>query len=208
MTHKIKISIPKPCHENWLEMSVTEKGRFCANCQKDVIDFTSCSDKEILKYYNQNSKICGRFNNNQVNRLISIPKEKNTFWLITASIFAFFGLGSPIVKAQESIKTEQVEKQETNEKNVEVQEEIPYHGIVYDENKLPLPGVNVMIKGTKIITHTDLDGKFSISAKKRDILLFSYIGYNTVEFKVKNNPEIAIKIKATSMMLGEVVIEQ
>ena len=208
MTHKIKITIPKPCHENWLEMSVTEKGKFCANCQKDVINFTTASNREILNHYSKNSKICGRFTKDQLNRNIFIPKEKSSVWmLITASIITFFGLGSQTAKAQELVKTEQTDKKQLDDsKTVEIKDESSYHGIVYDENKLPLPGVNVMIKGTKIITQTDLDGKFSIKANKRDILVFSFIGYNTTEFKLKNNPEIAIKIKATSMMMGEIVI--
>jgi hypothetical protein len=208
MTHKIKISIPKPCHENWLEMSVTEKGRFCSNCKKDVIDFTNSSDKEILYAYNKSKKLCGQFRVSQLDRNIIISKEKKSIWMISvASVIAFLGLGNQTLKAQESIKTEQTDKKQLNDStDIEINGELPYHGIVYDENKTPIPGANVMIKGTKIITHTDFDGKFSISAKKRDILVFSFIGYNTTEFKLKNNPEIAIKIKATSMMMGEIII--
>lgn len=208
MTHKIKITIPKPCHENWLEMSVTEKGRFCSNCQKDVIDFINSSDREILSAYNKSKNLCGQFRESQLDRDIIIPKEKKSIWMISvASIIAFLGLGTQTATAQGNIRIEQTDKKQLNDSTaIEINRELPYHGIVYDENKTPLPGVNVMIKGTKIITHTDFDGKFSISAKKRDILVFSFIGYNTTEFKLKNNPEIAIKIKATSEMLGEVVI--
>jgi hypothetical protein len=208
MANKIHISIPKPCKENWNEMTSSQKGKFCASCQKDVIDFTKASNREILNYYNQNSRVCGRFSSSQLNHNIFIPKEKSSIWiLVTASVISFLGLGNQTVKAQESIKTEQTDKKQLNNSTaIEINGELPYHGIVYDENKTPIPGVNVMIKGTKIITHTDFDGKFSISAKKRDILVFSFIGYNTTEFKLKNNPEIAIKIKATSMMLGEIII--
>ncbi|MEP7095663.1 MAG: hypothetical protein ABI793_16490, partial [Flavobacterium sp.] len=76
MVHKIKISIPEPCHENWLEMTPTEKGRFCGNCQKNVIDFTKSSDREILLAYNKTENICGQFKVSQLQREISIPKEK------------------------------------------------------------------------------------------------------------------------------------
>ncbi|PJJ07438.1 carboxypeptidase-like protein [Flavobacterium sp. 1] len=208
MTHKIKISIPKPCRENWLEMSVTEKGRFCSNCKKDVIDFTNSTDREILSAYNKSKNLCGQFRESQLDRNMIIPQKKSSIWmLVTTSVITFFGLGSQTAKAQESIKTEQTDKKQLNDSTaIEFKGESPYHGIVYDENKIPIPGVNVMIKGTKIITQTGFDGKFSISAKKRDILVFSYIGYNTIEFKLKNNPKIAVTIKATSVMMGEIVI--
>jgi len=40
-TKRFTISIPEPCTENWNEMTPTERGKFCAHCQKDVIDFSS-----------------------------------------------------------------------------------------------------------------------------------------------------------------------
>jgi hypothetical protein len=208
MANKIHISIPKPCGENWNKMTSSEKGKFCASCQKDIIDFTSASNREILNYYNQNSKVCGRFTGSQLNRNIFIAKEKSSIWMfVTASIITFFGLGSQTAKAQESIKTEQTDKKQLDDSTaIEIKGESPYHGIVYDENKTPTPGVNVMIKGTKIMTQTNFNGEFSVEAKKGDILIFTYIGYNPVEFKLKNNSEIAITIKETSIMMGEIVI--
>ena len=47
-------------------------------------------------------------------------------------------------------------------------------GTVSDEAG-PLPGVNVVIKGTKIGVETDFDGKYSIQAKQGDVIQFSYI---------------------------------
>ncbi len=210
MTNKINISIPKPCGEKWDAMTASEKGKFCDSCQKNIIDFTFSSDREILKYYNQNSKLCGRFHSNQINRNLILPKERSSFWFaLTSAIISFFGLGSPEIYAQESIKTEQTDKKQLNDSTaIEIDRELPYHGIVYDENKTPIQGVNVMIKGTQKSTRTDWNGKFSISAKKGDILVFSFIGYNSIEFKLKNNHKISITIKEPSMMMGEIVIIQ
>lgn len=90
MNHKIKISIPEPCHENWFEMSPTEKGKFCASCQKEVVDFTKASDREVVLAYNGNKHLCGRFNVSQLERSLIIPKEKKSIWMIAAaSVIAF-----------------------------------------------------------------------------------------------------------------------
>lgn len=64
----IKFSIPKPCHENWNEMTPDEKGRFCAVCFKSVVDFTTFDENKVQDYLmqNQNKKICGRFKNEQL----------------------------------------------------------------------------------------------------------------------------------------------
>ncbi len=63
----MKLTIPKPCHENWEQMSPDEKGRFCSVCSKSVYDFTGFSDEEIGNF-NFDQKICGRFREDQLNR--------------------------------------------------------------------------------------------------------------------------------------------
>jgi hypothetical protein len=78
METKFKITIPKPCHEDWNSMSKEETGRFCSSCTKTVVDFTKMKSPEIQQYFaqNQDQKVCGRFKNEQVNRLtIPIPKS-------------------------------------------------------------------------------------------------------------------------------------
>lgn len=210
MVNKIRISIPNPCGENWNKMTTTEKGKFCASCQKDVIDFTTYTDREILNYYNQNSKICGRFTHEQLNRNLLIPKEKNTFWMMAAaSIITFLGLGNQNVKAQESAKTEQTDKKAlTDSATQENGGKLEYSGIVYDDNNIPIPGLNITIKGTRKTTTTDINGKYSIKAKKRDILVFSYIGFKNIEYKISGKQNINFHMKQEEMMLGEVIIRK
>jgi hypothetical protein len=54
------ISVPKPCHAGWENMSLTEKGRFCSSCQKEVHDFSSASAEEIKAAYTENKgELCG-----------------------------------------------------------------------------------------------------------------------------------------------------
>ncbi|MEG1026731.1 MAG: carboxypeptidase-like regulatory domain-containing protein, partial [Flavobacterium sp.] len=54
-------------------------------------------------------------------------------------------------------------------------------GTVSDNAGMPLPGVSVLVKGTKTGTQTDFDGKFSIKASSSQVLVFSYIGMKTQE---------------------------
>ncbi len=160
MKNKIKITIQEPCHESWLEMTPTEKGRFCSNCQKNVIDFTKASDREILMAYNKNNTLCGHFNSAQLNRNIMAQKEKNSFWIVAAaSVIAFLGLGNQSVKAQEIIKTEQTDKKQASDSiSLKPTTKTKYSGILYDENNIPLPGANVIVKASKIKTQTSING--------------------------------------------------
>ncbi|MBK7883932.1 MAG: TonB-dependent receptor plug domain-containing protein [Chitinophagaceae bacterium] len=66
------ITIDEPCHENWDLMIPTETGRFCSNCQKTVIDFSSLSDNEIIKIIERakGKMLCGQFDTTQLNRIM------------------------------------------------------------------------------------------------------------------------------------------
>src|SRR5690606_23890619 len=110
MKKPIQISIPQPCHEKWDEMTPVDKGRFCAACQKNVIDFTKASDREIANAIRNNKSLCGRFSHSQLNRDLVVPKEKNTVWTaFAAGVLSFVTLGSYKASAQETISTEQTD---------------------------------------------------------------------------------------------------
>ena len=79
-------------------------------------------------------------------------------------------------------------------------------GNVTDEASIPLPGVTIVIKNTKNTTQTDFDGKYSIKAQKGDILIFSYIGFNSQTQTVDNKNVINVKLTGQQQSLNEVVV--
>ncbi|KAF2509196.1 DUF3520 domain-containing protein [Flavobacterium zhairuonense] len=79
-------------------------------------------------------------------------------------------------------------------------------GIVSDKHQQPLPGVSIYIQNTKISATTDFDGKYSIQAKTGDMLVFSFIGYETQKQKVQNSNTINIRLNEYSQSLNEVVV--
>src|SRR5690606_12869767 len=79
-------------------------------------------------------------------------------------------------------------------------------GTVTDEESYPLPGVNIIIKGSQTGTQTDFDGKYSLEAKEGDILVFSYLGFKTQEKKVKKGTVLNVVLKADNVSLNEVVM--
>ena len=68
-----KVSIPKPCTEDWNKMTRTAKGAFCDKCAFEVIDLTKMSNEEIKAYLSANSgkRTCGHITKNQLNELNS-----------------------------------------------------------------------------------------------------------------------------------------
>ncbi|MAU17573.1 MAG: TonB-dependent receptor [Muricauda sp.] len=60
-------------------------------------------------------------------------------------------------------------------------------GTVFDDQNVPLPGASVQVKGSQTGTITDFDGKYTIEANTGDILVFSYVGFNTLEVTVTGN---------------------
>jgi TonB-linked SusC/RagA family outer membrane protein len=87
-------------------------------------------------------------------------------------------------------------------------QEISISGTVSDRStNESLPGASVMIKGTNLGSITDMDGKFSLKAPAGDnILVISYIGYETVELPVGNQIVFNVQLVPSKTSLQEVVV--
>ncbi len=79
-------------------------------------------------------------------------------------------------------------------------------GKVYDENGKSIPGVTIVVKGKTNGTTTDLNGKYSLNAKKGDILVFSFVGYEKQEIPVKEKKVINVFLKPGVINMKEVVV--
>lgn len=79
-------------------------------------------------------------------------------------------------------------------------------GTVMDEQGLPIPGVNVLIKGSTTGTQTDFDGNYAIDASLGDVLSFSFIGLATQERVVSDEDVINITLEGDAAALEEVVV--
>ncbi|TPG40025.1 SusC/RagA family TonB-linked outer membrane protein [Flavobacterium pectinovorum] len=78
-------------------------------------------------------------------------------------------------------------------------------GTVSDNAGMPLPGVSVLVKGTKSGTQTDFDGKFSIKASTSQVLVFSYIGMKTQEVAASSSL-VNVKLGDAAQELEGVVV--
>lgn len=122
MAKNIQLRIADPCHENWDNMTPVEKGRFCGSCQKQVIDFSSMSDRQVAEFFKKPStgSVCGRFMTDQLDRSIEIPKKRIPWlkYFFQVAIPAFLlTLKASAVRAP-AFRQEQTEAKDTTRKPV------------------------------------------------------------------------------------------
>ncbi len=79
-------------------------------------------------------------------------------------------------------------------------------GVVYDDLGLTLPGVNILVVGTKDGATTDFDGVFSLEVSNDDSLTFSFVGFKSQTVKVAGNTNFKITMSPEDNVLDEVII--
>ncbi|MFV8280594.1 SusC/RagA family TonB-linked outer membrane protein [Christiangramia marina] len=80
-------------------------------------------------------------------------------------------------------------------------------GTIIDENKMPLLGVNVIVKNESRGTTTDFDGNYTVqNISSGDVLQFSYLGFQTQEITVSDQQTINVTLQTDSEALNEVVV--
>ncbi|MEM7375713.1 MAG: carboxypeptidase-like regulatory domain-containing protein [Bacteroidota bacterium] len=230
MNRNIKLSIDSPCSENFSEFQQTKTGGFCQSCQKEVIDFTKMTDRELLQFFiDKPTNTCGRFQQSQLKIYSEIipPKKK---WPLNGVAAGLLGVTlatafptnnaqaqpsqSSVVQTdpeQEKTKTEQTQSSSAERDHI-------VNGIVQDSEQTPMIGASVLIKGTTIGTLTDEEGKFSLAELKAgDVLIISYVGFATQEYKIPQQAPAVVNVVlefeplilgGVGVLMGEVATNQ
>lgn len=142
----IQITFPKPCHEDWGNMTSADKGRFCNSCQKNVIDLSMYTDEKLHEFLieHRNENICARLKGSQLGRSI-VPASQTNNWLhklIAASglalMFTLAGTATSFAQAPLTQHTATYEQSTSNNKNHEPQL-LTIKGKVVDKDGAPIP---------------------------------------------------------------------
>lgn len=223
----MKLSIKTPCHENWSNMQAHSHGKFCLNCNKAVIDFTSMSDAELIKtLQSSGTGICGRLHTHQINRTLvlnTVPKQPTRFKKILAAMLLF--IGAEHVSAQKGmvVGVPQTNKTQKDSMDTEKQHEgsllAQLKGRVIDATtQEPIPFCMIYLKDSHNSTTSNKDGYFVFDIPKTQdrakySFQFNYIGYETFLTSIKRSElhvdiTVVLKPEEYSVLMGDIYIEE
>lgn len=78
--------------------------------------------------------------------------------------------------------------------------------VTEQSTSIPLPGVNVVIKDSTTGTATDFDGNYQIVANNGDVIVFSYVGYQSIEITYSGQASLNVQLSEDTAQLNEIVI--
>lgn len=85
-------------------------------------------------------------------------------------------------------------------------QDVSIKGKVIDESGLPIPGVTISIRGTTKATSSDSDGNYVIKAASSGTLVFSYVGYTSIQESINGRTDINVRLHTETQSLQEVVV--
>ena len=222
--NELTISIPKPCKQDWNAMTADKSGKFCASCQKTVIDFSRMSDAEIVHYLsNFKGTPCGRFSVQQLNRPLVEPfiaKPKNRWaWALSVLLLPTVAASQPPIPMEPTEildpSVSEQKKQSNSEEKANIKDGvITLKGIVWDDHYELLRTASIVLKGTTKGVPTDQNGRFELVldvveiANKPFEITISYVGYETQTLLInpsKATQDLIITLKTGKYIMSEVI---
>jgi len=88
----------------------------------------------------------------------------------------------------------------------QISSKVEIQGIVTDEDGVPIPGANVIERGTNNGVVTNFDGNFEINVSPEAVLVMSFVGFETIEIEVDGQNEITVSMQTSAAALDEVVV--
>lgn len=185
-------------------MTPTAKGAYCSSCQKEVVDFTAMSDREIREFFGKpKEQVCGRFREVQLEQAYTHPATAPVWkkWLIAAMV----GIGVPgLAFSQQSRPAAQQHQNKADSvlplpgiERIKPGETVisTLAGSVLDaETGAPMAGV-VVSDGQKTLAVTDQKGDYKIlyqDLRSAKVLEFKSIGYDSLSVAKSSWKEMLI----------------
>src|SRR5690606_35281145 len=207
----LEISIPSPCHEDWNKMTPFEKGKYCALCEKTVIDFSGMSDAQLVAFFRSNKgNMCGRFAKDQLDRSIEIPRKRIPWlrYFFQVAIPAFLVTAKAVAQGKVKVGVEthvlqsDTARLEVKELYEQKQKGKVITGVVTDTAGTPISNAAVVLKGTRIGTSTGIDGSFRlVNDRYGNFLEVSSIIFETKVVDVSNQKD-PVHVSLTESLVG------
>ncbi len=187
------MSFPKPkhCEQNWLDMKPTTNGRLCGECQKNIVDFSKKSWKEIEAIQRANDySVCGMYSNQQLKHWGQEPPEislKKT--AAAAALVAGLSVGN--ISAQEVVSPDSVTL------TTSIKGQISCRGVNGDIDTLSF--ASVFLKKSKVGVVADENGFFELDltahldSTDSATVVFSYLGYGSLEYTIGKGQQLEIQ---------------
>jgi CarboxypepD_reg-like domain len=195
---KVKLNIESPCATNWQGMTPQGNGRYCDYCAKQVVDFTSFTDEQLVRFFhNRSGDVCGRLNNHQLNRVLEERKISTGYGMV-ARIAAGLLVAAPIAGYAQTPdqgtpptapfhKTEQQPDSlhRTKTSNVDSTKVVIEGKIRLADDNSPAMGAIAIMEGLNRGAVTDENGTFRFTVPDSLLtdsleLKFQFFGYESI----------------------------
>lgn len=176
---------------------------------KITLNLQNASLEQVFNEIEAKTEFRFLYNNDEVNpdRKVSVNVSKKRITAILREIFQGTSIAYEVFDNRQIVLSgtkNQLAPKVANEVGTTIQNQVT--GTVVDEDGVPLPGVNVVERGTSNGTSTDFDGNYVIAAPSTATLVFSYLGFKTTERAVAGQATIKVSMIEDSEQLGEVVV--
>lgn len=224
MRFSTRLTIPSPCTQPWQAMTPNQQGRFCAHCQKTVVDFTAMTDAQVIAHLHRvGNEGCGRFRATQLSRILTDPTANRpgrwqwvslllSGWLSTQAVQAQTGptanrptggtfLPRLAVPTTPSLVDTTAAKSTT----------LIVDGRVIDaQTRQAIPGATVVVRETSFSATADSTGSFRLVFPDYTpgctVWVFvSQIGYSTTLHRVEVGQEQLFAINEDGGLLSETI---
>ncbi|HXU46873.1 MAG TPA: carboxypeptidase-like regulatory domain-containing protein [Thermoanaerobaculia bacterium] len=178
-----RLKITSPCTASWDAMSDEGERRYCAQCNRHVLDFARMTPRQIeARVTAASGRFCARMTRSKDGSLVTLPApELPSSWIerrvspvATALVTALLGLGSAAAEAasREPIATSAVPAPVSSDRSQPSPTSAPgagLTGVVLDESGQTIPGFGITIRdpdGRELSTTTGAEGRFSFENLK------------------------------------------
>ena len=205
----LQLQLTNPCSEQWDDMQQAGAGRYCDRCEKNIIDLTSKSDAELIRFFkNKEENVCGRLLSSQLDRVLVQPVSKmNLHWLMPLALGAI-AFTPALAQELRPVMVHSDQTPASNSASFEPAVKLPVlkdtisGKVIDDMTGKPLKGVKVRKKGFEnVMAITDSTGRFELDIPDGNMTIpyvFGMNGYSIIETSI--NDDMVVKLAAVPII--------